>query len=357
MTYDPFTRGLSPVGVRTVNTTDSARQRPLTIEVWYPATEAHAGQDMADPTRDAYDLLPGFQPVTQDAVRDAAPRPGAYPLVAFSHGFGGHRRQSTFLCTHLASHGYVVAAIDHTGNTMADMIQMVMQVQLGGALPDAIQLLGEFVQLRPEDIQFMIDSILGGGAGEDVASSVTPELIGMSGHSFGGWTTLAVTARDRRIRAALPLAPGGGSADSLPVEVMRNSLDFNWGRDVPTLFLTAEHDSILPLQGMHELLERTQSRKQMVVLKNSDHMHFCDRVEEVHELFRLMPPPGDFERLAKNVRPIGELCPGEHAYRFVRGLGLAHMDAHLKGNEAAASLLAGDVRAMLAERGVSVDVF
>ncbi len=358
MAYDPFTRGASPVGVRTVHTADSARQhRPLTFEVWYPAAETHAGQDVVDPTRDSYDLLPGFPPVTQDAVRDATLLPGTYPFIAFSHGFGGHRRQSTFLCTHLASHGYIVAAVDHTGNTLTDMIQMIMQVQLGGALPEPIQLLGEFVQLRPEDIQFMIDSIFGGGAGDDVASFLAPEQIGMTGHSFGGWTTLAVTARDRRVRAALPLAPGGGSVDALPIEIMRNSLDFNWGRNVPTLFLVAENDSILPLAGMHELLERTQSPKRMVALKNSDHMHFCDRVEEMHELFRLMPPPGDFERIAKGVRPISELCPGEHAYRFVRGLGLAHMDAHLKGNDSAARLLAGDIKATLAERGVAVEVF
>lgn len=358
MAYDPFTRGASPVGVRTVHTTDNTReQRPLTMEVWYPAAEAHAGHDLADPTRDSYDLLPGFPPVTQDAVRDATPLPGSYPFIAFSHGFGGHRRQSTFLCTHLASHGYIVAAVDHAGNTITDMIQMIMQVQLGGALPDPVQLLVEFVGLRPADVRFMIDSILDGRAGEDVASFADPERIGMTGHSFGGWTTLAVTALDGRIRAALPLAPGGGSASSLPIETMRNSLDFDWGRDVPTLFLVAENDSLLPLAGMHELLARTQSSKKLVVLKNSDHMHFCDRVEEVHELFRMMPPPGDFERIAKDVRPISELCPGEHAYRFVRGLGLAHMDAHLKGNESAASLLAGDIKATMAERSVAVEVF
>ena len=28
--------------------------------------------------------------------------------MAFSHGFGGHRRQTTHFCIHLASHGYVV---------------------------------------------------------------------------------------------------------------------------------------------------------------------------------------------------------------------------------------------------------
>jgi hypothetical protein len=53
--------------------------------------------------------------------------------------------------------------------------------------------------------------------------------------------------------------------------------------------------------------------------------------------------------------PISELCPGEHGYLAVRGLGLAHMDAHLKGDESAARFLAGDLRATLAKRGVEVD--
>jgi Platelet-activating factor acetylhydrolase, isoform II len=38
----------------------------------------------------------------------------ARPLVIFSHSSGGNRRSSTFLCEHLASHGYVVAALDHS---------------------------------------------------------------------------------------------------------------------------------------------------------------------------------------------------------------------------------------------------
>lgn len=355
MTYDPFARGPFPVGVRTVQLTDAARQqRLLPTEIWYPATAASAGRDLDAASRDTYELLPGFPPAWQDAVRDAALQPGRYPLVAFSHGYGGHRRQSTFLCTHLASHGYVVAALDHTGNTVIDIVQMVLQLQAGGAMPDPNSAIQEFIALRPADVAFMIDRVLA-GAGE-VGGAVDAERIGMSGHSFGGWTTLALAARDRRVRAALPLAPAGGSS-SLPVQLLQQALRFDWGRDVPTLYLVADRDSLLPLSGMQELFAKTRGTKRMVVLKNADHMHFCDRVEEVHELFRMMPPPGDFERIAKLVPPITELCSGEQAYRFVRGLGLAHMDAYLKGNESAANLLAGDLRATLAAREVAVDAF
>ena len=355
MSYDPFGRGPYPVGVRTVDTVDRARSgRPLTFEIWYPAANEYSGQDLAEGSRDSYDLIPGFPPVWQEAVRDAAPGRGKFPLVAFSHGFGGHRRQTTFLCTHLASHGYVVAAVDHTGNTIFDILQFVMAIQMGAEPPDPHVLLRECMEARPADVSFLIDQMQNGLVPE-IGPLIDPKSVGMTGHSLGGWTTLAVTGQDRRIRAALPLAPAGGSSP-MPVDPLKGSLDFDWRREVPPLYLVAERDSILPLPGMHELFSQTRSPKRMAVLENADHMHFCDRVEETHELFRTMAPPGDFERIAKTVPPASELCPGQHAYLFARGLGLAHMDAHLKGEAAAARFLAGDLRGALADRGVAATV-
>ena len=46
MGYDPFARGPMPVGVTTVELSDPARNnRPLITEVWYPAADAHQGED------------------------------------------------------------------------------------------------------------------------------------------------------------------------------------------------------------------------------------------------------------------------------------------------------------------------
>jgi hypothetical protein len=176
----------------------------------------------------------------------------------------------------------------------------------------------------------------------------------MGGHSFGGWTTLMTVARDSRIRAALPLAPAGGWSP-LPAQALANALDFAWKRDVPTLYLVADGDTLLPLRGMHELHDRTQATKRMVVLENADHMHFCDQIEQIHELFRMMPPPV-FDELVQHIRPIGELCAPDAAYDFTRGLGLAHLDAHVRGVEGAARFLAGDVVATLAARGIRATV-
>jgi pimeloyl-ACP methyl ester carboxylesterase len=239
--------------------------------------------------------------------------------------------------------------MDHTGNTMLEVVQGIMTLHSGGTLPHPDTVLREFVVLRPADVSFVIDHILG------TDGLVDADRIGMAGHSFGGWTTLTTTARDRRIRAAVPLAPAGG-ASPLPVNLLRESVDFRWGREVPTLYVVADRDSLLPLAGMHELLERTPAAKRMVVLEDADHLHFCDRVEETHELFRTMPQDPLFEDIQKAIPPITELVPGERAHLAIRGLAAAHLDAHLRGDAAAARLLAGDVRAALAERGVAASV-
>src|SRR5262245_7469379 len=112
--YHPFARGSFPVGVRTIPAHDESRGRFFTCESWYPADSRHAGEDLASATQDSFRVPGRDVPRRQQAVRDAAARPGTYPLVVVSHSSGQHRRMATYLCTHLASHGYVVAALDHS---------------------------------------------------------------------------------------------------------------------------------------------------------------------------------------------------------------------------------------------------
>src|SRR4030081_3144944 len=79
--YNPFARGPFPVGVHSLAAHDAARGRTFMVEIWYPAALAHAP---------------------------------SYPLIVFSHYGGGHPPPATFLTTPLASHGFVVAAMDHS---------------------------------------------------------------------------------------------------------------------------------------------------------------------------------------------------------------------------------------------------
>jgi hypothetical protein len=67
------------------------------------------------------------------------------------------------------------------------------------------------------------------------------------------------------------------------------------------------------------------------------------------------PSGTNVEEMFDAMKRSDELCPGKDAYAYLQGLGLAHMDAHVKGEPAAADLLAGDIDALLAERGIEVE--
>jgi DeoR/GlpR family transcriptional regulator of sugar metabolism len=107
---------------------------------------------------------------------------------------------------------------------------------------------------------------------------------------------------------------------------------------------------------MYEIFERTPSAKQMVILRRADHCHFLDNSEEVHEMVRAMTFPAKLAWMTEEMRPIGELCSGSQAELFVRGLTVCHMDATLRGHEAARRFLAGNIAAELAARDVDVMV-
>jgi predicted dienelactone hydrolase len=353
--YDPFSRGPHPVGTRQFSWTDEARNHTMPVDVWYPATETYRGQDLAPETQASFEMIPGMGFSLQQAVENAAPRSDCFPLVVFSHGFGGERRQSTFLYTHLASHGYVVASMDHVGNTTADMLSGE------GAAGDA-DVIDRFILSRPLDASFVIDTMLGGQSGLDIDS----ERIGMAGHSFGGWTTLKTLENDARIKAALPLAPAGGMTSLDPTNVMATSLNFQFKRSVPTLLIVADLDSILPLEGMQDLHARHPGPRSTVVLQNADHFHFNDAIEQTHDGYQMMlagmaagmeveARQGLEEMLAK-MKPSSELVPGDHAYRLINGLGLAHFDAELRENSGAAAIMRSNLVETAADQGILIDL-
>jgi predicted dienelactone hydrolase len=280
------------------------------------------------------------------AVRNAAAQSGTYPLIVFSHSSGGNRQQSTFLCTHLSSHGYLVAALDHSELVAAELAR-----KAGETDEQKTARVAAWIANRVPDIRFLLDHLLDDAAWDSDAKP-DPVRIGVVGHSFGGWTALAATEADDRIRAVVALAPGGSSRPRSGI--IPGTLAFNWRRDVPTLYLVAENDVFLPLAGMYELFERTPAPKQMLILRRADHMHFMDDVEQMHEAVRRMPFPAESSWVQQEMQPAAELCPGAEAHLFVRGLTQCHMAAVLRGQEEARRFLAGDIEAKLAERGVDV---
>jgi predicted dienelactone hydrolase len=253
--------------------------------------------------------------------------PGRSPLVLYSHASYGNRRQSSFLATHLATHGYVVAAVDHTGNTAADWAARAERVAAGRPLTPAesATYLQRIIADRVPDLRVLLDQVLSGEAG-GVADQIDPERVGLVGWSFGGWAVLAAPETDDRFRAVLALAPAG-SSNPLP-GIIPATLTFAWRRDVPAMLLAAERDRFTPVAGVREVFERAPSPKWMFVLGGADHGHFSDDV-------------GD-----------EAACPRDRAHDFTRTLGLAHFDAVLKDDAPARRFLADDVAAQLRARGV-----
>jgi dienelactone hydrolase len=325
MTYDPFVRGASPVGVRTHQLIDRQRaNRSLPLEVWYPADRRDAGRDLDPTAQDAFSPLAGGPLQRQAAVRGAAVAAASYPLIVFSHTSAGHRRQSSFLCTHLASHGYVVAAVDHTGNTNVDAAQRAA----AGAVftPEQREAyIARIIADRVPDLRCVLDQLLAGAAG-DISARLDAQRIGLVGWSFGGWAALATPEADQRCRAIVALAPGGNSRP-LP-GIIPATLTFAWKRQVPTLFLVAERDRFTPLAGQYELFDRTPSARRMFILRDADHGHFGDQIDDP------------------------QACPAQAAHRFTRGLTLAHLDAMLKDSPAAQRFLARDAISALHRHGV-----
>ncbi len=320
--YDPFARGGFPVGVRTLELHDAARARTFPCEAWYPANSRYLGLDTAAQTQDAFLCGSDPGPRRQAAVRDAAAADGRFPLIVFSHSSGlERRRQSTFLCTHLASHGYVVAAIDHSEGVAKEL-----QRREGETAQERAARIEGWISSRVPDVRLVLDRFLANDVA-GVGALVDGSRAGIVGHSFGGWTALAAPESEPRVGAVVALAPGGAS--NPPPGIIPATLTFEWGRDVPTLYLVAEEDSALPLAGMHELFERTRSSKRMVILRHADHGHFMDVFEEA-----------------------SGLCAREPAHLFTRGLTVAHFDAVLRDLEPARRFWNADVPSVLARRGV-----
>ncbi len=118
--------------------------RPLTVEVWYPAK---AGSGLLGQTgykdiftRDGKTLTNLYGRAVRDALADSSG--GPYPLVIISHGYPGNRFLLSHLAENLASKGYVVASIDHTDSTYSDQ----------GAF-------GSTLLNRPLDILFVLNSM------------------------------------------------------------------------------------------------------------------------------------------------------------------------------------------------------
>jgi predicted dienelactone hydrolase len=113
-------------------------------------------------------------------------RPGRAPVVLISHGLGDSPESFTrhARVQHLASHGYVVVVPQHPGSDATHLDNFRR------GLARELFLVNEFID-RPKDISYVLDELERLNSPE-FEGRLNLEAVGVSGHSFGGYTALAV---------------------------------------------------------------------------------------------------------------------------------------------------------------------
>ncbi len=172
------------IGVATYSYVDEERSRPVTVEFWYPA-------DQGKKTKPAINEDVWIHP---RELRDAPFAKGAnrLPLILMSHGHGGDRRDRSWLAEQLVQSGYIVASVDHYGNTW-HTIDTAATLQFWE---------------RPRDVSFALDCLLHESR---LQGRIDETKIGFVGYSLAGLTGLSLA---------------GGIPENLEAELDRNRSQF-----------------------------------------------------------------------------------------------------------------------------------
>jgi predicted dienelactone hydrolase len=212
----PAPTGAFHVGTRSIALTDRARREPearkqprsLVIQLWYPAAAGTRSAPYVPPAVARYLAASAgvqaalLESVKLDALADVVPLPrrGGWPVVLFSPGFGVERELYAGLVKDLASHGYVVVAIDHPhdasvvefpdGHVVVPGSQMDITAALSVRVADSRFVLGELARLDRAGF---------------FAGRFDLGHVGMFGHSLGGAAAASAMLVDRRIDAGADL--------------------------------------------------------------------------------------------------------------------------------------------------------
>ncbi len=347
---DPSLLGPYPVGVRTVVLLDDLRleeqadgtlaPRRLPLEVWYPARES--ARDRETETIVLFDELPADlqEGLTADdlgalptvSVRDAPARQDGeqYPLIIFSHGKGGIRVQSTFYTTFLASHGYVVVAPDHSGDTIVELLR---EVKEDGAIQADSTV--EAIADRPDDVIAILDlveQVLGEQGASDVEAIIDGDRVGVTGHSFGALTSFLVATMDSRVDVVVGQTPTSQAVVELqqvtPLEEV----------DIPMVVQSAHLDATLPEDTNARLLYGAlRTDKTWLSLTRGGHFTYSDLcVLDVEAISVAI----DLD--VSNVLDDGcgaDAIPADVAQPAIRSSAIGAFNLHLRGSTGSAKFL------------------
>lgn len=148
------------VGVRTSRYEDVKRGRPVVVEIWYPTDE----KGRVDVPEDPIWIHP-------KEARDAPMLRGEFPMIIMSHGHGGDRRDRTWLVEPLVKNGFIIASVEHYGNSSRNYN------------PEITLRFWE----RAKDISFAISQLI---KDPILKGQIDSKRIGFIGYSMGGMTGL-----------------------------------------------------------------------------------------------------------------------------------------------------------------------
>ncbi|HEY9632043.1 MAG TPA: hypothetical protein V6D14_01470 [Coleofasciculaceae cyanobacterium] len=197
---------------------------------------------------------------------------GLFPVIIFSHGVGGSKDSFSYLSSFWSSHGYICIHPTHFGSDASVLRKIGLQALIESTNEP------ETWSERPQDISFIIDSLEKlDQQVPQLQGKINPSFIGVSGHSYGAYTTLllagaviampgdeTVSFRDERAGVFLPISPPGtgrqglhlGSWDRIndPVMTVSGSEDLGLGGKPPSWRMEA-FNYMPPLDKYHVLIK------------------------------------------------------------------------------------------------------
>jgi dienelactone hydrolase len=216
-----------------------AGMKPYTYHLrsWLPAAIQH--------------LIPSDFPdgVTEDAYFGVPAAAGSFPVVLFSHGYGGYPDQSTFLTAHLATWGMIVVAADQLKRDLSAVI------------------LGHASSVEPKtDVSEQLAALayvknLDKTSGSVLFGRVDSTKVATLGHSAGGGTAVLVAAEDPAIRGWIALAGVPVTPPSTPV---------------PSLMISGSSDKTVPTSKIRTFYNSVSGHKTFLVIDGYGHNVFDD---------------------------------------------------------------------------------
>jgi predicted dienelactone hydrolase len=234
--------GPYPVGVRTLTWTKSSvttgAPRVLATTIWYPTVKRSGTPETL-------------------GLRDAKVKKGKFPLIIYSHGTCGSPDESTYLTKTLASWGFVVAAPPHPGNTKADGVSCI-----------SADVFVDSAVNRVPDVRFVLDQMLAEAADKasPFAKRIRTSALGISGGSFGGFTTLYTAQQEPRFTAAMANVPGDQGIVSAGPDIT-----------IPTMIEGAQNDQVVPFAtNAQPLFGKLAGPRYLVKVLSTSHLSFFD---------------------------------------------------------------------------------